>query len=41
MTQAVTGKQAQTGAEEEERFPSSLLYAINTKIGAQAWVFPR
>ena len=40
MTQAVTGKQAQTGAEEGERFPSSLLYAINTKIGAHGLGVP-
>ena len=40
MTQALTGKQAQTGAEEGERFPSSLLYAINTKIGAHGLGVP-
>jgi len=40
MTQAMTGKQAQTGAGEGDRFPSSLLYAINTKIGAHGLGVP-
>src|SRR4029434_2480074 len=40
MTQAMTGHNAQTGAEEGRRFPSSLLYAINTKIGAHGLGVP-